>query len=68
MHFPEFSREFVVHTDASELGSGAFLGQPTADGNDLDIIAYFNRRFTKGHRHYCATMKEFCAVVWAFVH
>ena len=49
LHFPYFSREFVVHTDASELGSGAFLAQPSTDGKYLDIIAYFSRRFSKAN-------------------
>lgn len=68
LHFPDFSREFVVHTDASELGAGAFLAQPTPDGKDLEVIAYYSHRFSKSQRHYSATMKECCAVVWAFVH
>ena len=68
LHFPDFSRESVVHTDASELGAGAFLAQPSTDGKVLEIIAYYSHRFSKSQRHYSATMKECCAVVWAFVH
>lgn len=71
LHFPDFSREFVVHTDASEQGVGAFLAQPSkdsADGKDLDIVAYYSKRFSKSQRHYSPTMKECLAVVWAFVH
>ncbi|CAM9332449.1 unnamed protein product, partial [Pylaiella littoralis] len=61
LHFPDFSREFVVHTDASELGVGAFLAQPSkgsSDDKELDIIAYYSKRFSKSQRHYRATMKE----------
>ncbi|CAB1120564.1 unnamed protein product [Ectocarpus sp. CCAP 1310/34] len=71
LHFPDFSREFVVHTDASEQGVGAFLAQPSrdsADGKELDIVAFYSKRFSKGQRHYSATMKECIAVVWALTH
>ena len=70
-HFPDFSREFVVHTDASELGEGAFLAQPSKDSTDdkeVDIVAYYSKRFTKGQRHCSPTMKECTAVVWALTH
>ena len=40
LHFPDFSKEFVVHVDASETGAGAFLAQK--NGDDLNIIAYFS--------------------------
>lgn len=66
LHFPDFSKEFVVHLDASEVGAGAFLAQK--NGNDLDIIAYFSQRFNKSQQHYSATMKECYAVVLAIQH
>ena len=50
LHFPDFSREFVVHTDASEHGVGAFLAQPSkgsTDDKELDIVAYYSKHFLK---------------------
>lgn len=43
LHFPDFSKHFVVHVDASESGAGAFLAQN--HGEDLHIVAYFSKRF-----------------------
>ena len=48
LHFPDFSKEFVIHVDASEVGAGAFLAQ--TNGNDLNIIAYFSQRFNKSQQ------------------
>ncbi|CAB1111841.1 unnamed protein product [Ectocarpus sp. CCAP 1310/34] len=66
LHFPDFSKEFAIHVDASETGAGAFLAQK--NGDDLNIIAYFSQRFNKSQRHYSATMKECYAVVLAIQH
>ena len=69
LHFPDFSREFVVHVDASETGCGAFLAQPSKDDDkSLDIIAYYSHRFKQGQRHYSASMNECCGVVHALAH
>ena len=71
LKYPDFTREFIVHTDASEAGEGAFLAQRSRESrsdSDLDIIAYYSHRFSKSKRHYSATMKECCAVVWAVTH
>ena len=41
--YPDFTREFIVHSDASEAGVGAFLAQRSSESSsdsDLDIIAY----------------------------
>ena len=59
LHFPDYSEEFIVHADASEAGVGAFLAQNANEGSDkpdLEIIAYFSKRFTKGQKHHSATM------------
>ena len=56
LHFPYFSKSFVIHVDASNAGAGAFLAQQ--DGDDLKIIAYYSQRFNDSQRHYSATLKE----------
>ena len=66
LQFPDFSKDFVIHVDASEAGAGAFLGQHK--GDDLVIIAYFSHRFNDSQRHYSATLKECYAVVLAIQH
>ena len=68
LKYSDYSREFVVHTDTSGAGVGAFLAQPSLGGSsdsDLDIIAYYSQRLSKSQRHHSTTMKECCAVVWA---
>ena len=40
LHFPDFSKSFVVHVGASNAGTGAFLAQQV--GDDLIIVAYFS--------------------------
>ena len=65
------SVNLFVHVDASEIGVGAFLAQPSKNDDsmsDLDIIAYFSQRFKHGQRHYSASMKECCGVVFTLAH
>ena len=66
LQFPDFSDDFVIHVDASEVGAGAFVAQQR--GDDLAIIAYFSQRFNDSQRHYPATLKECYAVVLAIQH
>ena len=71
LHFPGYSKEFIVHVDASEAGVGVFLARNANQGSDkpdLEIIAYFSKRFTKGRKHYSATIKDCCGVVLALQH
>ncbi|CAB1116229.1 unnamed protein product [Ectocarpus sp. CCAP 1310/34] len=60
LHFPDFSKEFVIHVDAPEVGAGAFLAQQ--NGDDVNIVAYFSQRFSKSQQHYSTAMKECYAV------
>lgn len=60
--FPDYSRPFVLDTDASEMGIGAVLSQLQEDGSER-VIAYGSRVLTRPERRYCVTRKELLAVV-----
>ena len=64
--FPDFSREFLLDTDASDQGIGAVLSQIQSDGQER-VVAYASRLLSKSERHYCVTRKELLAVV-VFLH
>ena len=60
--YPDFSRQFILDTDASDTGIGAVLLQ--VDGDDQErVIAYGSRLLTKPERWYCVTRRELLAVV-----
>ena len=61
--YPDFSREFVQDTDASDTGIGAVLSQEDAQGNER-VISYGSRLLSKPERHYCVTRGELLAVVF----
>ena len=60
--FPDFSREFILDTDASDVGIGAVLSQVDEEGHER-VIAYGSRALTKPERRYCVTRRELLAVV-----
>ncbi|KAI2647274.1 Retrovirus-related Pol polyprotein from transposon 17.6 [Labeo rohita] len=57
---PDFTRPFLVQTDASDTGLGAVLSQVT-DGQEHPVI-YISRKLTKPERNYVAVEKEALAV------
>ncbi|MCO5586935.1 hypothetical protein L7F22_040879 [Adiantum nelumboides] len=63
--FPDFSKPFLLQTDASNHDIAAVLLQQDADNNWLPIC-FINRGLTKCEYNYSTTEKELLAIVWAF--
>ena len=60
--YPDFSRQFILDTDASDTGIGAVLSQVDENGRER-VISYGSRLLTKPERRYCVTRRELLAVV-----
>ena len=59
---PDFSKSFILDTDASDQAIGAVLSQKV--GNTEKVVAYASRTLTKPERKYCVTRKELLALVF----
>ena len=62
LRYPDYSREFILTTDASNEGVGAVLSQGEI-GKDLPI-AFASRSLNKAEKNYSTTEKELLAIVW----
>ena len=60
---PEFSKEFIVRTDASDIGIGAVLLQEH-DGSKFPIF-YASKKLSEREKAYAVVEKECLALVWA---
>ena len=60
---PDFAKEFVVNTDASDIAVGAVLQQDF--GRGLQPIAYESRKLSDAERRYSTYARELLAIVHA---
>ena len=58
---PDFTKPFLLDTDASDVAVGGVLSQ-IINGEER-VIAYASRTLTKAEKKYCVTRKELLAVV-----
>ena len=63
LQYPDFSRPFIITTDASEMALGCILSQGEI-GKDKPI-AYASRTLNGAERNYSTTERELLAIVWA---
>ena len=64
LKFADYSKPFILETDASSDGLGAVLLQEGEDGK-LHPVAYGSRSLTKAERNYHSGKTEFLALKWA---
>ena len=63
LRLPNFERQFVVTTDASDAALGAILKQDF--GNGLQPVAFASRKLNGAEIRYSAYEKELLGIVWA---
>ena len=63
LQLPDFDREFVVTTDASEVSVGAILQQD--QGNGLQPVSYESRKLNPAETRYSAYERELLGITWA---
>lgn len=66
LQYPDFTKEFVLTTDASNFAIGSVLSQGEI-GKDLPI-AYASRTLNGAEQNYSTTEKELLAIVWSVNH
>lgn len=67
MGYPDYSKSFVLHCDASQEGLGAVLHQEQEEKLHLKVIAYGSRTLTPAEKNYHihSGKLEFLAIKWA---
>ncbi len=65
--YPDFGKEFVLQTNASDYGVGAVLSQLDDLGNE-NVIAYASKALSPREQKYSTTDKEVFAVVFGTAH
>lgn len=60
---PDFSKQFIVQTDASDIGLGAVLSQVN-DGVERPIM-YLSRKMLPRETRYATVEKECLSIKWA---
>ncbi|CAB5188908.1 unnamed protein product [Rhizophagus irregularis] len=67
LDYPNFEKEFILITDASEEGLGAVLSQKNEENKEF-VIAYASRSLVGVEKNYPITELECLAIFWGIKH
>ena len=62
--FANYTKDFLLETDASKEGLGAVLSQKQEDGQ-FNLVAYGSQALTTHEKNYHSMKLEFLALKWA---
>ncbi|GBM69085.1 Retrovirus-related Pol polyprotein from transposon 17.6 [Araneus ventricosus] len=64
LYAPDYKREFIIQTDASDVGIGIVMSQRD-EKNEEHAVLYLSKKFTDAQRKYGTTEKECAALIYA---
>ena len=64
---PNYSKEFILSVDASDVGAGAVLQQVDSEGI-MHPVCYFSKKFSCCQRKYSTVEKETLSLMLALIH
>ena len=64
--YPDPKSQYILDTDASDVGVGAVLSQ-LQEGRER-VVTYYSKTLSPSERNYCVTRKELLAVIKAVKH
>lgn len=64
LYAPNFKKQFIVQTDASNAGVGVVLTQLNEEGEEHPIL-YLSKKFSEVEKRYSTTEKECASIVFA---
>lgn len=64
LYAPDFNKEFLLQTDASNSGMGVILAQKNDQGEEHPIL-YLSKKFSEAEKKYSTTEKECAAIIFA---
>jgi hypothetical protein len=65
--YPDFSKQFLLATDASDCGIGAVLSQKDTENHEHPV-AYASRMLSSTEQNYTVVERECLAAIWAVCH
>lgn len=62
---PDWNKDFIIFTDASEVAVAAVLTQLNKEEDNLNFIEFGSKKLTYTQRNWSPTERELFAIVWA---
>ena len=62
---PDWSKPFIIFTDASDYAVAAALAQVNKESTGIDFISFASKKLNAGQRNWSTTERELYAIVWA---